>query len=587
MQPPSPSPTTSQSASLIKRLAGPSTGKAGLATDQTEINRIIAEASKGSQFYENEKRKDKDLTDRIMRILKQRDEVCRGVDLGKVEKTVDQIVQLESKRDLSQVIVHVDMDAFFANVEVLYNPDLTGKPFGVGHGVLSTASYEARKYGVRSGMPAFIAKKLCPELIIVSTSGSRYMEVSGRVMAILRRYDPEMAPAGCDEGYLNITQYCNEHESKPEDCVREIRATVLAETKLTISAGIAPNKICSDKNKPNGQFMLPFNRGAILDFMRQLPIRKVHGIGRVNERLLESIGIRTCEDIHAHRAVLQLMDKQFGLHFLLRIYLGISSNVVKPHQREERKSIGAERTFHPIHDQQLLLKKLEEIAGALENDMAEDGWSARTITLKFKLDTFQVFTRAKSCDHWIVSKEDIFSIGKELLQPEFPLSLRLLGLRATKLKDLRASESKGIKRFFNSAQDSARKRLKTLDDGYENTGTEAEAQEASAGDFLDDSMPGFHEHDEADDILSQQRWEGHSEDQIEADPSTAETDQAESLSCPICFRTLQTDNSGLNAHIDFCLSRQEILKVQIEASQATRSVPRSHAASRKKGKHKA
>ncbi|GLB37670.1 putative impB/mucB/samB family protein [Lyophyllum shimeji] len=410
--------------SLVKRLAGPSTGKAGLAIDQTEINRIIAKASKGSKFYENEKKKDKDLSERIEKILKQRDDAVRDVDLRSIEQAADRfIAELESQRDLSQIIVHVDMDAFFANVELLYNPDLKGKPFGVGRGVLSTASYEARKYGVRSGMPGYIAKKLCPELIFVSSHFSRYMEKSNAVMAILRGYDPNFYAAGCDEAYLNITAYCESHNLTAAECVQEMRKTVFEGTQLTASAGIAPTKmlakICSDKNKPNGQFELPFEKDAILSFLSDLSIRKVPGVGRVNERLLESIGIKTCGDIFTHRATIYLMEKQFGRQYLFRTYLGITSNVVQPISRDERKSIGAERTFSALSDKEKILQKLNEVAEELEKDMKQNGWTGRTVTLKFKLDTFQVFTRAKTFDRWITKKEELYATGKELLTPEF------------------------------------------------------------------------------------------------------------------------------------------------------------------------
>lgn len=129
--------------------------------------------------------------------------------------------------------------------------------------------------------------------------------------------------------------------------MQEMRTKVKVETNLTASAGIAPNmmlaKICSDKNKPNGQFYLPFHRKTIIAFMRDLPIRKIQGIGRVNERLLDAIGIKACGDIFTYRVTLSLMDKYFGLHFLLKTYLGIASNVVQPGRREERKSVGVER----------------------------------------------------------------------------------------------------------------------------------------------------------------------------------------------------------------------------------------------------
>jgi DNA polymerase kappa len=180
------------------------------------------------------------------------------------------------------------------------------------------------------------------------------------------------------------------------------------------------------QNKPNGQFQLTADAKTILAFMRDLSIRKVFGIGRVNERLLESIGIKveafwisnasaigvltslqTCGDIFTHRATIALMDKQFGLHYLLKMYLGIASNEVRPPRREERKSIGSERyvkvrsgwrasavliwsrTFSPLDDRQVLLQKLEHIASELESDMSRNGWAGKTVTLKYKLDTYQ------------------------------------------------------------------------------------------------------------------------------------------------------------------------------------------------------
>lgn len=559
-------PSASQ-ASLIKRLAGPSTGKAGLAKDQTEINRIIAEASKGSKFYENEKRKDQEVTKRIEKILKERDEALKGADLGKLEAQVDHLlVELESQRDISQIIVHVDMDAFYANVELLDNPDLKGKPFAVGHGVLSTASYEARKHGVRSGMAGFIAKKLCPDLILLKNNFQRYMEMSEKVMDIFAQYDPNMCPAGCDEGYLNITSYCEENNAKPEDCVQEMRQKVFEETKLTVSAGIAPNKmlakICSDKNKPNGQFHLPFEPQAIKEFMRELPIRKIPGIGRVNERLLDSIGIKTCGDIYTYRATLLLLDNQFGLRHLLQTHLGIASNVVEPHQREERKSIGAERTFNPIDDKTKILQKLEEVAQELENDMKESGWTGKTVTLKFKLDTYQVFTRAKSFDRWISQKkEDLYAAGKELLLPELPAKIRLIGLRVTKLKDLRASEpTNGIKRFFTSAADSSSPQKKRkLDDENDDDDVvliEHEEQPVKPRPPLSAPSRSSQEHAPSPPPRSMQSRQ-------EAKKATQE--------CPICGKTMEVTNQELNAHIDFCLSRGAIWEAQGESLKSSKS----------------
>ncbi|KAG1746123.1 IMS-domain-containing protein [Suillus lakei] len=601
MEPEKPPEPSQDSASLLKRLAGPSSTKAGLAHDQTAINRTIAEASKGSKFYENEKRKDKELSERIAKILKQRDEALQGIDIRPIERNIDHLLEeLESQRDLSQIVVHVDMDAFYCSVELLDDPSLQRKPFAVGGGVISTASYEARKFGVRSGMATFVAKKLCPDLILLKSNFERYSEMSDKVMDIFERYDPTMLAAGCDEGYLNITKYCEEHMVDADTCVQQIRDTVFRETSLTVSAGIAPNKmlakICSDKNKPNGQYPLPFDCTSIKAFMHDLSIRKVPGVGRVNERLLEALGIKTCGDIFKHRATLQLMDKQFGLIFLLRTYLGVASNVVQPIQREERKSIGAERTFHALCNKIQILRKLEEVAGELEDDMVRGGWTGKTVTLKYKLDTFQVFTRAKSFDRWVSSKkEDLFAIGKELLLPELPLTLRLIGLRVTKLKDLHAPEpAGGIKRFFESEKLSPNKRPRLASNSEDCDDVEDDAGEDH------ESMPGFYEEEEnaegrgldaPDDEeptrishdLNPPHHERRTRPPVSApgpsrtrpsdSPFSATTskpisarqgDRTRHQECPICGKMLETDNKGLNAHIDFCLSRNVIMEAQTE-----------------------
>ncbi|KAJ3749015.1 IMS-domain-containing protein [Lentinula detonsa] len=575
-------PTPSQSKSLLKRLAGPSSTKAGLTNDQSDINRITAEASKGSKYYENEKKKDKELTERIKRLLQTQNTAMKEADLAQVESTVSHVlVEIESLRDTSQIIVHIDADAFFANCELLYNPDLKGKPFGVGKGVLTTASYEARKFGVRSGMAAFIAKKLCPELILLSIHPQRYSDMSKKVMAILARYDPNMLVASCDEAYLNITEYCVQHNVTAEECVSEMRRIVQEETKLTVSAGIAPNrmlaKICSDKNKPNGQFHLPFNSQAIKDFMVDLPVRKVPGIGRVLERMLESIGVTTCGDIFTHRVSIALLDKEFGLRFMLQTYLGIASNVVRPYLREERKSIGAERTFHPLADKDKILQKLEEVAEELENDMTETGWAGRTVTLKYKLDDYQVFTRAKSFERWITKKVDLFATGKELLLPELPLKIRLIGLRVTKLKDLKLSTDSGIKRYFSGPTEQTSPRKKRKISSENNQDVDYNWQNCILLDGDEEDCKTLE-----DELLSLTKPasprasaapEGaaptHESKPVSAKAAGKKRSIESQISCPLCGEKLNTnDNQKVNAHIDFCLSREAIQEADGQSPDA-------------------
>lgn len=682
--------------SLAHRLAGQSVGKAGLARDQTEISRIIAEASVGSKFYENERKKDEELTAKIESLMRRKDESMKEVNIAAVEASADRLLaEIEASRDLSQTIVHFDCDAFYASVEMLDDPSLIGKPFGVSPGVLTTASYEARKYGVRSAMPGFIAKKLCPQLIIVPLHFERYAEMSEQVMSILRTRDPNMATVSVDEAYLNITEYCETHNVSPEECVSQLRAEVHEKTKLTVSAGIAPNKmlakICSDRNKPNGQYYLPFEREAVVSFMAELPIRKVPGIGKVSERLLQSFGIKTCGDIYRERATIGVMDHWLGLHGLLQAHLGVASNDVHPGRREERKSVGSETTFHATSNVEELLKKLEKCAESLAEDLQDKSFAGKTVTLKYKLDTFKLFTRAKSCKRYVSTKEELFAIGKELFLKENattqqPLKLRLIGLQVSKLKDLRVDEERGIMKFFSkspggktpNSNASDKKRRRVDEDSYivissDNSGDEAEEQgqspsHGSSGlhkmnssppprisktkkdNFFDSSdsevdedgglqtagggpsrvaihiQPPSSSPEElldagdktagaSDSELAAvgRGWKSKSPSQLSVpNTDTVKTAQREkpgkpkklapdnassgstelqkenlfpksppnlipkpetpvkpqSVVCPICNRTLETDNAGLNAHIDFCLSRGIIKQASAEGDRA-------------------
>ena len=200
----------------------------------------------------------------------------------------------------SQVIVHVDMDAFYAAVEEKDDPSLKTCPMAVGGmGMLTTSNYLARKFGVRAGMPGFIGKKLCPQLKIVPTNFSKYRAVSAQVREVFKEYDKNFCPMSLDEAYLNLTDYLLSHPSlTPGTVVNEMRAKIQEKTTLTASAGISLNclvsKICSDLNKPNGQYEL-LDEDEMRKFVAQLPIRKVGGIGNVTEQMLDVFGVKTCQ----------------------------------------------------------------------------------------------------------------------------------------------------------------------------------------------------------------------------------------------------------------------------------------------------
>ncbi|CAD6581192.1 MAG: hypothetical protein CYPHOPRED_001511 [Cyphobasidiales sp. Tagirdzhanova-0007] len=446
--------------SLLHRLAGPSTGKAGLKRNPEEVRQVIYQSSRGGQYFKNEERKDVELTAQIHASLEKLKEsiAIRGGNLQTEEKKADRIVwEQEARRDLSQTIVVVDCDAFYASVEELDDPSLKGRAFGVGEGVLTTASYEARKYGCRSAMPGYIAKKLCPELIFVKPDFTKYSSASSKVMAVLTRYDADLSPASLDEAYMNLTPYLRRTGLSAGAAVQQMREEVKHETGLTVSAGCGPNtllaKIAADVNKPDGQCIIEPTAEACRKFMLDLSVRKIHGIGRVTERWLEALEIYTCQDIYTLRGKLLLAKGEIGATSLLRAYLGISNNAVERGKREDRRGVGHETTFSTLWRPKDLSNKLREIADSLGGDLARLKYSGRTLTLKLKLETYEVLSRAKTIDGAFSNAEQLYRFGHHLLDSEMiarataydqgkpykgkgrDLRLRLMGLKVSNLKD--------------------------------------------------------------------------------------------------------------------------------------------------------
>ncbi|KAJ7562419.1 hypothetical protein O6H91_03G068200 [Diphasiastrum complanatum] len=389
--------------------------KAGMdGVDKEKVQKVVYEMSKGSRYFENEKRKEAVVEQRIDRL---RSQACliTAAGLASLEKVVDKkIGELEANRDLSRVWIHVDLDAFYAAVETQENPSLKGKPMAVGGlSMICTANYEARKFGVRAAMPGFIARKLCQDLIFVRPDFEKYSKYSELTRQVFREYDERFIARSMDEAYLDVTDICRERTISGAQVAEEIRHHVYEKTKLTCSAGVGPNrllaKVCSDINKPNGQYVLPNERSAIMNFISALPIRKVSGIGKVTERMLKDV-----------------------LDFFFSVGLAIGGS--EPPQDEPRKSLSNERTFMATTDESFFSKKLEELAEALAVDMAKEGLQGRTLTLKLKTASFEVRTRAVSLHQYIFSKSDILLHASKLLKAEVPLSLRLIGLRLANFK---------------------------------------------------------------------------------------------------------------------------------------------------------
>ena len=335
-------------------------------------------------------------------------------------------------------IIHVDMDAFYASVEQHDNPVLKGKPVAVGggsaRGVVSAASYEARKFGVRSAMSGYIAKRNCPDLIFVKPRFDRYKEISQQVRSVFFEYTDLVEPLSLDEAYLDVT---NNKKGNPSATLlaAEIRKKIKEKTGLTASAGISINKfvakIASDYNKPNGQKTV--NPEEVIQFLEDLEIREFYGVGKVTAEKMYKLGIFTGKDLK--QKPVEFLNTNFGKggEFYYNVVRGIHLSEVKPHRIP--KSVGAERTFSEnLSSEIFMLERLEHIAEELERRLLKSKIAGKTITLKIKYSDFTLQTRSKTLPYFIADKDLILETAKELLYQEgMENSVRLLGISLANL----------------------------------------------------------------------------------------------------------------------------------------------------------
>ena len=339
---------------------------------------------------------------------------------------------------INRKIIHVDMDAFYASVEQLDNPELKGKPIAVGgseiRGVISAASYEARKFGVRSAMSGVQAKRNCPDLIFVRPRFDRYAEISKKIRKIFYEFTDLVEPLSLDEAYLDVTQNKKGNPSATL-LAQEIRNRIFTETGITASAGISINKfiakVASDYNKPNGQKTVPPNE--VLQFLENLDIRNFYGIGRVTREKMYQHGIFSGKDLKSKsKEFLETHFSKSGLHFY-NIVRGIHLSEVKSNRIS--KSVAAEHTFNKnLTSEIFMIERLELIAAELETRLKKHTLSGKTITLKIKYSDFTTQTRSKTLPYFICDKGLLLEFSKELLfQERMKESVRLLGISLSNL----------------------------------------------------------------------------------------------------------------------------------------------------------
>lgn len=346
-------------------------------------------------------------------------------------------------------IIHIDMDAFYASVEQLDFPELKGKPLAVGggekRGVVAAASYEARKYGVRSAMSGKMARALSPELIFVRPRFERYREISSKIRELFFEYTDLVEPLSLDEAYLDVS--INKKNMLSATAIaRELRKRIKEETGLNASAGISINKfiakIASDINKPNGQKTIPPEE--VISFLENLDVKKFYGVGKVTRNKMYCLGIFTGADLKTKsREYLQKHFGKSGLHYY-NIVRGIHHSPVRTFRLQ--KSLGAEHTFSEnITSEIFMIEHLEHIATQVESRLERRKLAGRTVTLKIRYSDFTIHTRSRTLEDYVCKKNELLEVVKKLLyQERLKESVRLLGITVSSLNNEPPPPSKVI-----------------------------------------------------------------------------------------------------------------------------------------------
>lgn len=555
--------------------------KAGMeGLDKAAINAIIDEASKGSKFYEAKSKAQKRIDAKKEAMTnKMRKLSFEQIKLANhnAEKLIEDLANTEV--DHSRTIVHCDMDAFYASVEEKYMPELKDLPMAVGSlGMLSTSNYKARQYGVRSGMPGFIGKKLCPQLKIVSLNFSRYREESANIRQVFKEYDPNFCPMSLDEAYLDITDFLVQHPSRtPDEVVAEMRDKIRERTQLTASAGVSFNtmlaKICSDQNKPNGQFLL-LKAEDVSNFIASLPVRKIGGIGNVTEQLLQAVGVQNCQDILEKKGLISLLFSELSVQSFFRIGLGLGCTSVSEMSNRERKSMSTETTFRDTHDPNKLRELCSELCSDLAADLQSENLKGRQVTIKIKTDKFDIKTKVMNLMRSTNDSAIIGNAANKILQKFMdgsiePLKLRLLGVRMSELSEEDEQEQVvTIDKFLRDKSAVASLSLTTFVCPVCQSSISARHEAAFNSSHLDDCLQNnFHrvKATSAEEVAAPQTDTRSISSYIGPVPTASNSScvsstQSESIEeevvcCPICGRKLSLNL--VNPHLDECLTQQQ------------------------------
>jgi DNA polymerase kappa len=608
--------------------------KAGMeAMDKEKQAEVIYEMSKNSSFFKRAKQLGEEADRKAEQLQKEFDQLT-GAALRKMESAAQtKLMECEKRRSFEKICCVLDMDMFYAAVEIRDRPELKDLPVAVGgSAMISTSNYVARKYGVRAAMPGFIAKKLCPNLVFVHCNFDKYRIVAEQIRGIIGKVDPQYRSHSLDEVYFELTTAAkarfreltveNPDRTPTIEELRVLAVQILQEVRseiktitngLTCSAGIANNfflaKICADVNKPDGQFELPARREEVMNFLTTLPTRKVGGIGKVMEKILQKLGMNTVGEIRPFIPHILHSFKPASSEFLTRVSIGIADNEGKeilptiPDGAVTRKSIGCERTYSAkgISEPHELYQRLHEICERVHADMVRENLRGKAVTVKVKDINFHLHTKCQSSATWIQSCESIETIAKAILDSFLPIRLRLLGVQVTKFDKAydpqRADKGQtrlqhAMSSFLQQSRSNGDASHRRIEKGDQNSCPPSDGCTRESFDAVDlvdegeeeDENEDGEEHQQPDDEsfegftdrdmtffpsvddgpremagASPHSMDGHMVEDIvdllsDSDAEDARTGADPIAECPVCGDKLSGDVMAINVHIDRCLT---------------------------------
>ncbi|CAD8074439.1 unnamed protein product [Paramecium sonneborni] len=543
-----------------------------------QIKQVIDDATRGSEYYKRQQEKRQQVLQKVNKMQMELENYNKNEQKKKEIKEIIQNKVKEFQINTDRIWAHFDMDMFYVACELLDKPELKDKPVAVGQSIVSTANYVARKYGVRSAMPTFVAKKLCPDIIFIPCHFEKYKSVSNIFMTILKKYDDNLESMGLDEANLDLTQYINNSQEDPAILCENIRKDIFLATQLTASCGIGPNKmiakLASEINKPNGMHVVQQTPTAVLNFLEKLPVRKIPGIGNITEQILTGLNFNTCKDVRDRADQLYIIFTPKTFEYIFYSCWGVARNYHV--EFEDQHSISCQRTFSSISTQREFEDKIDYIADKLAEEMQSEEKVGNHLTLIIKTAKFEIRNKSLQLNQYTNQAKQISIYGKQLLKiMQLDEPIRLLGLKMSSLANEKQIQKQSISTYFkrqyeksvgqeNIASVKGSKSHQISEDNDSINKERLQQQELSKPDIISD--------DEAssisNQILSGVNSKSHQSQAQQQQYLQKQQAQPKSFRCPICNKEIDCkgNNTVLNKHIDRCITQQNVIVEQSDES---------------------